>query len=96
MPDLFDNFFNKIGSRINGGKSVHHYGGASQVNTGKFYSYTSSASNNNHWLPKQQHKDDQMTSGDIRVDRQMSVSSMSEEADMKNVGDRSRMSSVSE
>ncbi|EER34956.1 predicted protein [Candida tropicalis MYA-3404] len=96
MPDLFDNFFNKIGSRINGGKSVHHYGGASQVNTGKFYSYTSSASNNNYWLPKQQHKDDQMTSGDIRVDRQMSVSSMSEEADMKNVGDRSRMSSVSE
>ena len=97
MPDLFDNFFNKIGSKINGGKSVHHYGGASQVNTGKFYSYTSSASNNNYWLPKQQqHKDDQMTSGDIRVDRQMSISSMSEEADMKNVGDRSRMSSVSE
>lgn len=98
MPDLFDNFFNKIGTKINGGKSVHHYGGASQVNTGKFYSYTSSASNNNYWLPmKHDDKpDDKMIDGNIRVDRQMSVSSMSEDADMKNMGDRSRMNSVSD
>ncbi|RCK66687.1 hypothetical protein Cantr_02742 [Candida viswanathii] len=100
MPDLFDNFFNKIGSKINGGKTTHHYGGASQVNTGRFYSYTSSPSNNNYWLPRNQHTenkpDDQMMQGNIRVERQLSVTSMTEEADLKNVGDRSRMNSVTE
>ena len=53
MPDLFDNIFNKIGTKFTGGKTTHHYGGASQVNTGKWYSYTSSASNNNYWLPRE-------------------------------------------
>ncbi|KAK6461150.1 hypothetical protein DFJ63DRAFT_337055 [Scheffersomyces coipomensis] len=52
MPDLFDNFFNKLNTKINGGKTTHHYGGASQVNTGSFYSYHSTANNNNYWLPK--------------------------------------------
>lgn len=52
MPDLFDGLFNKIGTKINGGKSVHHYGGASQVNSGSFYSYHSNSTNNKYWLPR--------------------------------------------
>lgn len=54
MPDLFDGFFNKIGTKINGGKTVHHYGGASQVNSGAFYSYHSNGTNNKYWLPQKQ------------------------------------------
>lgn len=53
MPDLFDNFFNKIGSKFNGGKTVHHYGGASQVNTGSYYSYHNTPTNNKYWLPRE-------------------------------------------
>ncbi|CAK9439320.1 uncharacterized protein LODBEIA_P34990 [Lodderomyces beijingensis] len=52
MPDLFDGFFTKLGAKLNGGHTRRHYGGDSQVNTGKFYSYHSSASNNNYWLPR--------------------------------------------
>ncbi|EGV64938.1 hypothetical protein CANTEDRAFT_104120 [Yamadazyma tenuis ATCC 10573] len=50
MPDLFDNFFTKINMAVNG-KSNQHYGGASQVNTGSFYNYHSTPTNNNYWMP---------------------------------------------
>ncbi|EGW32918.1 uncharacterized protein SPAPADRAFT_60263, partial [Spathaspora passalidarum NRRL Y-27907] len=53
MPDLFDNLFNKIGAKINGGKTTHYHGGASQVNTGRFYSYVATPNNNNYWLPRE-------------------------------------------
>ncbi|CAI5758030.1 unnamed protein product [Candida verbasci] len=51
MPDLFDNFFNKITTKFSGGHTTHYYGGSSQVNTGKFYNYHSTPNNNNYWLP---------------------------------------------
>ncbi|KAM9927470.1 hypothetical protein OXX59_002534 [Metschnikowia pulcherrima] len=51
MPDLFDNFFGRVSTTMNGGKSKPRYGGASQVNSGKYYSYHSSSTNNNSWLP---------------------------------------------
>lgn len=57
MPDLFDNLFNKIGTKINGGRSTHHYGGSSQVNSGSFYSYHSNGTNNKYWLPKSKASD---------------------------------------
>lgn len=51
MPDLFDNFFGKISTTLNGGKTTPHYGGATQVNSGKFYSYHMNGTNNKSWLP---------------------------------------------
>ncbi|OBA20931.1 hypothetical protein METBIDRAFT_23800, partial [Metschnikowia bicuspidata var. bicuspidata NRRL YB-4993] len=51
MPDLFDNFFGRIATSMNGGKSKPRYGGSSMVNSGPFYSYHSSSTNNNYWLP---------------------------------------------
>lgn len=50
MPDLFDNFFGKLSSTISGGKTTPHYGGSSQVNSGKFYSYHMNGTNNKYWL----------------------------------------------
>ncbi|KAK6457346.1 uncharacterized protein RJT20DRAFT_1918 [Scheffersomyces xylosifermentans] len=92
MPDLFDGFFNKINTRING-KSTPHYGGATQVNTGKFYSYTNSASNNHYWMSK---SETSMQTGETEVipikQRTMSVNSITSE---KEDGPRSRFSSVS-
>ncbi|KAI3406106.2 hypothetical protein KGF56_000947 [Candida oxycetoniae] len=52
MPDLFDNFFTSISAKLNGGHTKRHYSADSQVNTGKFYSYHNTASNNNYWLPR--------------------------------------------
>lgn len=52
MGDLFDNFFTRIGTAMNGGKSHPHYSGSSQVNAGPFYNYHSSATNNKYWLPR--------------------------------------------
>lgn len=52
MPDLFDNFFGKISSAMNGGKSKPHYGGGTQVNTGSYYSYHQNPTNNNYWMAK--------------------------------------------
>lgn len=43
---------------MNGGKSKPRYGGSSQVNTGSYYSYHSSSTNNNSWLPIVKPKDD--------------------------------------
>ncbi|CAG86768.2 DEHA2D03740p [Debaryomyces hansenii CBS767] len=51
MPDLFDNLFNRIGTKINGGKTTHHYQGSSQVNTGRFYSFHENGTNNKYWMP---------------------------------------------
>ncbi|CAK7918217.1 hypothetical protein CAAN3_23S00276 [[Candida] anglica] len=81
MPDLFDNFFGRIGTALNGGKSHAHYGGSSQVNTGKFYSYHSSVNNNKSWMPTSKSFDTTMD----RLDeskakpRMGSVSSMASE-----------------
>lgn len=52
MPDLFDNFFSSIGAKFNGGHTRRRYSAGSQVNTGSFYSYHNSPSNNNYWLPR--------------------------------------------
>lgn len=51
MPDLFDNFFTKISTTLNGGKTPHHYSNASLVNTGKFYNYHENGTNNKYWMP---------------------------------------------
>lgn len=52
MPDLFDNFFGRLATTLNGGKSKPHYGGSSQVNTGRYYSYHENGTNNKYWLPR--------------------------------------------
>lgn len=52
MPDLFDNFFSSISAKFNGGHTRRRYSQSSQVNTGSFYSYHNSPSNNNYWLPR--------------------------------------------
>ncbi|KAI5968037.1 hypothetical protein KGF57_000263 [Candida theae] len=52
MPDLFDNFFTSIGAKLNGGHTRRRYSAGSQVNTGSFYNYHNSTSNNNYWLPR--------------------------------------------
>ncbi|CAX44019.1 conserved hypothetical protein [Candida dubliniensis CD36] len=102
MPDLFDNIFNKIGTKFTGGKTTHHYGGASQVNTGKWYSYTSSASNNNYWLPRENKSsskpNEELNPVEFRVDRSMSVGSITEDSGTTGggTGDRSRMNSITE
>lgn len=56
MPDLFDNFFGKIGTFVNGGKTHQHYGAPSQVNTGSYYNYHSSATNNKYWMNRNEMK----------------------------------------
>ena len=103
MPDLFDNIFNKIGTKFTGGKTTNHYGGASQVNTGKWYSYTSSASNNNYWLPRESQTKTPGTQAEepetvqFKVDRSMSVGSITEDSGAAGAGgDRSRMNSITE
>lgn len=99
MPDLFDNFFGKVGKAVNG-KSNNHYSGNSQVNTGSYYSYHSTGTNNNYWTPTAK-KMEQTVAGvkeptdtEKRYSNRMgSISSnMSSDSDM----DRSRNSSVSE
>ncbi|KAK6198659.1 uncharacterized protein RJT21DRAFT_50359 [Scheffersomyces amazonensis] len=90
MPDLFDNFFGKINTKINGGKTTYHYGGANPPNTGSFYSYHSTANNNNYWLPKAKQDDDKIV---IEAkERQSSITSINSET---LEGGRSRFSSVS-
>ncbi|KAG2733207.1 hypothetical protein G9P44_004197 [Scheffersomyces stipitis] len=90
MPDLFDGIFNRINSKINGGKTTHHYGGASQVNTGSFYSYTNSASNNHYWMSKKEVSEQQKDTIPIKQ-RSMSINSLNDDE----MGARSRFGSVS-
>lgn len=86
MPDLFDNFFTRIGTAMNGGKTRPHYLGASQVNTGKFYSYHENGSNNSSWLPTSKSFNktvsglDEINKG--RTERMNSVNSMNSEEGM--------------
>lgn len=93
MPDLFDNFFGKVNHAVTGKSPKVHYTSSSQVNTGKFYSYHNSASNNNYWLPTKKNlgpsEDDQ--SPQIKA-RMGSVGSMS--SDTSDQEGRSRMGSV--
>ncbi|RKP29699.1 hypothetical protein METBISCDRAFT_17969 [Metschnikowia bicuspidata] len=58
MPDLFDNFFGKMMSRWNGGKTTPRYGGATQVNSGRYYSYHQNGTNNKYWLPIEMNRAD--------------------------------------
>lgn len=94
MPDLFDNLFNKIGTKINGGKSTHHYQQSSQVNTGRFYSFHENATNNKYWMPVSKSFDNSMDKIENRQGqkpRMNSLASMeSEEGEMP----RSRMNST--
>lgn len=62
MPDLFDNFFGKIGAKLNGGHLLSHYQMSNQVNTGRYYSYHSLALNNSYWMPKNKEMSDEMKS----------------------------------
>lgn len=82
MPDLFDNIFTRIGTAVNG-KSRQHYLGASQVNTGRFYSYHENGTNNNYWLPTAKSFDKTMDNVESmnkgRSERMNSVNSMSSE-----------------
>lgn len=99
MPDLFDNFFGKVGKAVNG-KSNSHYSSNSQVNTGRYYSYHNTGTNNNYWMPTSKKIEDNIgdmkepTDTDMRYSNRMgSVSSnMSMDSDMN----KSRNSSVSE
>lgn len=72
MGDLFDNFFGKIGTALNGGKSHQHYGGSSQVNAGREYNYHSNATNNKYWM----HKNDMNPKAEGLKQRMNSVGSM--------------------
>lgn len=94
MPDLFDNFFVKMSSTWNGGKTTPRYGGSNQVNTGKYYSYHMNGTNNKYWLPIQKntlgHDDTEMSPKDMNSIRKGSVDSrMLDES-------KSRNSSISE
>ena len=75
MPDIFDNFFGKMSTRMHGGKSTPHYSGASKVNTGSYYSYHSNSTNNNYWLPQNKVVDGKVVS----VDRKLSITSLNSE-----------------
>lgn len=88
MPDLFDNFFGKISTTLNGGKSTPRYGGSTQVNSGKFYSYHMNATNNKSWMPIQDFG--QTMDDEPAKPRMGSMSSMSSD------DPKSRNSSVSE
>lgn len=90
MPDLFDNFFGKVNHAVTGKNPNVHYTSSSQVNTGKFYSYHNSASNNNYWLPIK--KVEQPETDPAIKPRMGSVGSIStNESDQES---RSRMNSV--
>ncbi|RLV89460.1 hypothetical protein JA1_005149 [Spathaspora sp. JA1] len=93
MPDLFDNFFGKIGAKINGGKTTHYHGGASQVNTGRFYSYVATPSNNNYWLPREK-ASTAAAAGD--VDTSIAIKERSSSITSLEEGNKSRSGSVSE
>ncbi|ODV81155.1 uncharacterized protein CANTADRAFT_5121 [Suhomyces tanzawaensis NRRL Y-17324] len=102
MPDLFDNFFGKINTKLNGGKTNTHYGASSQVNTGKFYSYHTNGTNNNYWLPRKDMGGKPTDTSPAKVSvvhedtaikpRMNSMASMSSESED---GGRSRFNSVS-
>lgn len=92
MPDLFDNFFVKISTAMNGGKTTPHYGGSTQVNSGSFYSYHHNSTNNKSWMSKKDMNDamDLINVENAEKKRMGSIASMnSEEA-------KSRNSSISE
>lgn len=91
MPDLFDNIFSRIGTKINGGKTTHHYQGSSQVNTGRFYSFHENGTNNKYWMPTSkrfENIDDQKT----QTPRMNSVASV--ESENGELMPRSRMNSA--
>lgn len=89
MPDLFDNFFGKLSSTLNGGKTTPHYGGSTQVNSGKFYSYHMNGTNNKYWMTGKEIEETFKNTEEPKA-RMGSVSSMASE-DAK-----SRNSSISE
>ena len=95
MPDLFDNLFNRIGTKINGGKTTHHYQGSSQVNTGRFYSFHENATNNKYWMPVSKSFDKTVEKIEGRQDlkpRMNSTASM--ESEDSETMPRSRMNSA--
>lgn len=86
MPDLFDNFFNKVSAKMHGGKTPYHYSMSSSVNTGRYYSYHENSTNNKSWLPHDQME----ASTAVPAPRKNSMISMNSE----NSEPRSRMNSV--
>ncbi|KAI3406108.2 hypothetical protein KGF56_000949 [Candida oxycetoniae] len=68
MPDLFDNLFTNIGAKFNGGTTKRRYSGAKQVNTGKFYSYHNTPSNNNYWLPRKGSTSSEIETADSKLE----------------------------
>lgn len=83
MPDLFDNFFNKMSAKMHGGKTPYHYSMSSSVNTGRYYSYHENTTNNKSWLPQKEMA--------VPPPRKNSVMSMESDTGEP----RSRMNSVS-
>mmetsp|Transcript_6728 Transcript_6728/g.6635 ORF Transcript_6728/g.6635 Transcript_6728/m.6635 type:complete len:103 (-) Transcript_6728:463-771(-) len=92
MPDLFDNIFNRIGAKINGGKTTHHYQGSSQVNTGRFYSFHENGTNNKYWMPTSKSFDNTMENFD-NTNKERKTSDASVESEGM-VMPRSRMNSA--
>lgn len=82
-----------MSSRWNGGKTIPRYGGANQVNTGRYYSYHENGTNNKYWMPTEKNKvdhDKEKPPVDMNSLRKGSVDSMM----LQN--SKSRNSSISE
>lgn len=90
MSGIFDNFFGKISTTLNGGKSRPSYTGLSQVNTGTFYSYHENGTNNRSWMLKQEIEDSFKS---LEEQNKMNKPRM---GSVSSVDDKSRHLSVSE
>lgn len=94
MPDLFDNLFNRIGTKINGGKTTHHYQGSSQVNTGRFYSFHENGTNNKYWMPTSKSFDNTIDKNDDTNTKKERMNSDASVGSEGLVMPRSRMNSA--
>ena len=102
MPDLFDNILIKlVQNSLVANHSSLWWCISSKYR--KWYSYTSSASNNNYWLPRESQTKTPGTQAEepetvqFKVDRSMSVGSITEDSGAAGAGcDRSRMNSITE
>lgn len=94
MPDLFDNFFGKMSAKMNGGKTKPNYGGASQVNTGRFYSYHMNATNNKYWMTDKEMEESRRAAQNMEAMNKPRMGSVGSMESMDSDGDKSRKNSV--
>lgn len=71
MPDLFDNFFDRVGNAFGAKNTGQRNLFSSQVNTGRFYNFPQNGTNNNYWLPRAD-----LTKIKQKMERRESASSM--------------------